>query len=229
MTKNGLSATALKSIALASMLVDHAVKSFWLDAPMVCDIFGRLAFPLYAFLLTEGICHTRSLGRYALRLGIFAMISEVPLDLFLCGRTRLPSRQNVYFTLLLGLLAIWGFIEAEKRHLSVLGIGGMVLACLLADYLATDYEGKGVLCIILMYFGSRIPHKSLRICMYGIAILGIGLYKLLFGTWLQTCALLALPFIILYNGKQGRKVSSWLWYGIYPVHLLLFYFLERML
>lgn len=133
----GLSGSTLKIIAVAAMLIDHTAAVIlsrciiagnrgyaitetgsgafgWMaDKALLYAVYrnmrmiGRLGFPIFCFLLAEGFGRTRNVKKYALRLGIFALISEVPFDLALSGRAYNPGYQNVYFTLLLGLCCLW--------------------------------------------------------------------------------------------------------------------------
>lgn len=127
----GLSASYLKIAAMVLMCVDHLAllplsslagiwlagglpgEEVWMAAYFAMRGAGRLAFPLFAFFIAEGFRHTRSAGRYAARLAVFALLAEVPFDLAIAGRPFAPEGQNVLFTLLLGLLAlvwlkVWG-------------------------------------------------------------------------------------------------------------------------
>lgn len=133
----GLSGSTIKIIAVAAMLIDHTAAVIlarciiagnrgyaimdagsgafgWMaDRALLYAVYrsmrliGRLGFPIFCFLLVEGFGRTRNVKKYALRLGIFALISEVPFDLALSGRAFNPGYQNVYFTLLVGLGCLW--------------------------------------------------------------------------------------------------------------------------
>ena len=99
--KKGLSANALRLIAMVGMLLDHiwgtlASGSLW----MTC--VGRLVFPIYAFQLAEGFVRTHDRKKYALRLLAFALISEIPFNMMMMGSWLFPFHQNTIFTLLLG-------------------------------------------------------------------------------------------------------------------------------
>ena len=116
----GISGYWLKLIAVISMLIDHTSAVILeqipgLEAPaFFMRIIGRAAFPIYCFLLVEGFYHTRSRAKYAGRLFLFALISEVPFDLAFSRRMWDFSSNNVFFTLLFGLLVIWG-VEGIKQ------------------------------------------------------------------------------------------------------------------
>lgn len=129
----GISGSALKIVALVTMIIDHIglgilsflpgmadTESFTYNAYAVCRLIGRIAFPIYIFLLVEGVQHTRSMWRYALRMLIFAVISEFPFDLALYGKTFDWEHQNVYLTLFFGVLMLWAFEFIKKSGISKL-------------------------------------------------------------------------------------------------------------
>lgn len=132
----GISGSTIKIIAVVTMLIDHTAavvlaryliggmnaaalggtyetwrqeSAIWYEVYEIMRAIGRLGFPLFCFLLVEGYQRTSDVKKYALRLGLFALISEVPFDLAICGRAFHPGYQNVYFTLLLGLLALCAY------------------------------------------------------------------------------------------------------------------------
>ena len=100
-----LSAAALHILAMVLMLMDHLWATL-LPAQDWLTCAGRLAFPIFAFMAVEGYFHTHSFRKYALRLALFAVLSEVPFDLMYGGTWFYPVHQNVIWTLLLGLLGI---------------------------------------------------------------------------------------------------------------------------
>ena len=103
------SAEQLKNIALVSMVIDHAAVGLieqselasgaaWSLCGTAMRLVGRVAFPLFAFMIAEGAAHTRDRRRYALRLLLLAVISEVPFDLVAGGTWLFPADQNTVFT-----------------------------------------------------------------------------------------------------------------------------------
>ena len=115
-----LSAAALHIIAMALMLMDHLWATL-LPAQDWLTCAGRLAFPIFAFMAVEGYFHTRNLKRYALRLLLFALLSEVPFDLMYGGTWFYPVHQNVIWTLLLGLLGVH-LMETVRKKQKALGL-----------------------------------------------------------------------------------------------------------
>ena len=228
------SGTALKTIACITMLVDHIGAScieaglllpelergevsggawdqlslFQLDR--VLRFTGRLAFPLFCFLLVEGFVHTHNVKGYLGRLVLFGLLSEVPFDLAFFRTPFDPSAQNVYWTLALGVLAMAGLKHFEKPDGSASWKGLLCAAgCTLAALLAcTDYNGIGVLIICALYL-TRGDRK--RQCIVGALLF---LFEL--------TAPLAFVLVWFYNGQRGRCTPAMqkVFYWFYPVHLL---------
>jgi len=221
-----LSGSALKTLALVTMLIDHSAVVFYpllktelftLGATQVTVYYllrtiGRIAFPTYVFLLTEGYQHTRNRKRYALNLLIFALLSEIPYNLIHQG-TLLYRSQNVFFTLFLGFLGIWvldRFREEQKKQLLLL-LGLLVVAI----FAKADYGWLGFGFILAVYLLREMPVAQ---AIVGSCFLAS-----------QRCAGLAFLPINLYNGKRGYihgPVLKYLFYAIYPVHLLLLWYLR---
>ena len=223
------SGTALKRLALASMLLDHLGASMleaglfaaatptasllWLDQCLRWA--GRLAFPLYCFLLVEGFAHTHSLRQYAGRMLVFALVSEVPFDLAFFRTPFYWGHQNVYWTLFLGLCAL-GCLQRFGRQ-SAPGIAGAFGCAVLAELLRTDYGALGVLLVMILYLFREDRTKQ---CLFGA---------------LAVCYELPAPLALLpafyYNGTRGRcaKWEQWAFYLFYPAHLAVLAFLTNTL
>ena len=193
----------LKLLAMLAMTADHIGAVFFPEIPLLRWI-GRLAMPVLCFFIGEGLRHTRSPWRYLLRLTGFALLSELPFDLAFYGGIEW-GHQNVYFTLALGLLALWAI---QSR-----GMEGWLLAltaALAAELLGCDYGMYGVLLILLL---DRFHHARSE-QLAGAALLNLAF----FGLQTQTLSLIALPLLWLYNGKRGRDDRR-LFYLYYPAHL----------
>ncbi len=228
----GLNANGLRCLGIVFMLLDHlwatlVPGNFW----MTCA--GRLAFPIFAFQISEGFFHTHDRGRYARRLLVFAIAAEVPFDLMYGSTVFYPFHQNVLFTLLLGLLAVSSIDRARRERtakaaaLSALAVAGILL---IAAVGMVDYGWRGVLTVVSFYALRGFPFAWLA-QIAAMALLNIagfqGLLLPLFG-WevpAQGFAVLALLPIWLYNGEPGRKspVLQAAFYAFYPVHMLILY------
>lgn len=236
--KRKLSQEGLKTLAVVTMLIDHIGAVILLQlfydthSRMVLEIYellrtiGRLAFPIYCFLLVEGFHHTRSPKGYGLRLAIAAILSEIPFDLAFSGGWDW-SHQNVMITLLLGLCALQLMTKASHW------IGKILVAVpfmLLAEWLQTDYGFDGVLLMVLFGLVRQLPNRWL---WHALSIWFVfSPSHLMALNWLggisvtiQEWAVLAAIPIALYSGeKRSRsKVLQWAFYLFYPVHLTILY------
>lgn len=227
MSKRPLSQEGLKFLACAIMLLDH------IGATLIpwgtLRIIGRLAFPIFCFLLAEGAHYTRNPRNYLLRLGIGAILSELPFDLALFGSWSW-QHQSVMITLLLGAMALLAMKRMTQPLLKILVL--LLFACL-ADFMNTDYGGAGVLMIAL--FGLTRERK------YGWLVQLLGMY--LICRWIipggvvwfigryvfiEIFAILALIPIWLYSGKKSTssRAVQWAFYLFYPVHLSILYLIS---
>ena len=147
--------------------------------------------------------------KYAVRLLLFGIISEIPFNLLVTMQFRSLEYQNVYFTLLIGLLLIWGWDFLNNRKMEILQIGLAVLACCAAEFLKTDYGWQGPALILFFYLMNkwRVPQ-----CVLGSAILYNEFPWVLLGY---------IP-MLFYNGERGRQ-PKYFFYVFYPAHLILLY------
>lgn len=235
-SSRGISGSTLKIIAILTMLIDHTgaiiLERFIIGDGMlyildkVLRSVGRLAFPLFCFLLVEGFIYTGNRMKYAFRLIVFALISEVPFDLAVTGKVFSFSHQNVFFTLFLGFLTICILDEFKKKEVMVSSeilkkiISFVATAFIVAIgmfaafFLKTDYSYAGVLTIVVMY-GFRFNHE---ISMAG------GCMVLTAYMFTEVFAFFDVFLVRLYNGKRGMNLK-YVFYVIYPLHLLVFYFI----
>lgn len=242
----GLSGAALKYIAMISMVVDHigavvleqivyctgdagrltgimttdwGYTLYWMN--QVCRAVGRIAFPVYCFLLVEGFIHTRDWRKYWLRLAAFALISEIPFGLAVWN-TWIGRSHNVYFELAVGILVLQGLKKCEglRRPGRTAGmVFAIVSGCLAALLLRADYDVDGILMISFIYL--------LRASRRNQALAGGGLALLESWRWNYGAgALSALP-IFLYNGSKGKVRWKYAFYWFYPLHLLALFLIRR--
>ena len=237
--QRGLSGCTLKMIAVVTMLIDHiAATVLWrlLEqhpawGPVTAENYhgwkllydlmrgiGRMAFPIYCFLLVEGFYHTKNLAKYAFRLFLFLSLSEVPFDMALNSSFFDMSYNNVFFTLLMGLFTIWTAdlvrtrVSPDKPVIRYLLLTVIVTAgCALAAVFHTDYGAAGILAIFMMY----LMYQD-RMAGFAVMVVVLGL----FSSPLEFAALLMLVPMYFYNGTRGRQ-HKYLFYAFYPVHLLI--------
>ena len=209
------SGSALKIIAVLSMVTDHCAYylldgNTWAYEVMRC--FGRVAFPVFAFLVAEGFAHTRNRMRYFLSLLLFAVISEVPWYLL----NGADGTHNVMFTLVLGVAALAVFERLQKH--GALAIAAILLVALSAEISGLDYGWHGIVEILVFHlFRSKKYCQSTRLLQLAFAFPFMSHYGII-------GALLACFIIFLYNGTRGiihGKVAKYGFYAIYPVHLII--------
>ena len=216
MEKRGLSQEALKAIACLTMLLDHIGAMF--VGGYTLRIIGRIAFPIFCFLMAEGAYYTKNPRKYALRLVIGALLSEIPFDLaFRRGLTL--QTQSVMLTLLLGFLAIEAIQKTDNGliKLTITAIG-----FLLGQLFKTDYGGYGVLLIILLS-QTRGQWWLQTVLVAAVAWMMNSVKIPVFGMKIpiEMFALLAMVPIGLYSGRKSsnNKAVQWAFYLFYPVHL----------
>src|SRR5699024_2725188 len=190
---------------------------------------GRIAFPLFCFLLVEGFCHTHDRKNYGRNLLIFALLSELPFDLGFFSTLSLQENtfpfywdyQNVLFTLFLGFLTMvclekFSTISKQKRFVSfLLQIGSVLLFCLIAELIKSDYTSEGILIIAGLYIARN--NRLYQIILFLLA------YILTTGEQPNLFIMIACLGILLYNGKRGKIHLKYAFYAFYPLHILLLY------
>lgn len=206
-----------KMAAMLSMLCDHI--AFVLipaaDYPELYYIMraaGRIAFPLFCFMLVEGFTHTHNKGKYIIRLLVFAVISEIPFDLASSGLVFDWDSQNVMWTLLIGFIVMYCIEQLYNNYMAkfiIIIAGGMA-----AYFMHTDYSIFGVFVIAMLYL-FRYNKKTSMVVM-GILIIT--------QSRIEMFALLSIPFILNYNPAQNNvKLPKYFFYAFYPAHLFILY------
>ena len=222
MTKSnfGLTATHLRILALFLMLLDHMWATV-IPGNNWMTYLGRIAFPIFAFQAAQGYLHTHDFKGYCKRLGLFALLSEIPFNLMISGSPIFPFHQNVMLTLLLGLLACRAY--DSKRWLPLAGwvmLGALTLC---------DYGLLGV-CTVLLFHILREYKLGQLLMLIVINFFGYEGQHLLLGGLeipVQAFAILAFIPIFLYNGEKGKggKALQYGSYIFYPLHMLILWLL----
>ena len=229
-----MSSFALHIIAMIFMLCDHMWATI-LDYEWLTCI-GRIAFPIFAFLIIEGYIHTSNINKYIKRMVIFAIITEIPFNLMVSASPIYPFHQNVLWTFVISLLTLkyLNFDNTKNIFKSILII---ILAIIIATITMCDYFGAGVMMVVGFYIFRKSKLLQLLMMIYVNMILiqgysypiDIAGYTYYFPQ--QGFALLSLIFIWLYNGKQGYH-AKWFkifCYAFYPLHMLILYILTIVL
>ena len=222
---NQITGATLKWLALLTMVIDHIAAVALADAfppelwwMRLLRLAGRLAYPLFAFLLVEGFIHTHSVSRYALRLAVFAVLSEIPFNLAFRVRFISWPGTNVFFTLLIGLAMLYALDRWKNRAAQVLTL---LAAGLLATLLHTDYAAAGVLTVAILY----LARDNRWAFPAAVAVLTLAT-----GSWTELAALAVTPLIWGYHGQPGRKWGGrYFFYIFYPAHLLVLTILRQMI
>lgn len=211
----GIDTFILKMIGLVTMLIDHIGMILFPDI-ILFRIIGRLAFPIFAYVLVEGFCYTKDIHKYMLRLLIFALISEVPFDLATKGKVFSLESQNVMFTLLLGILMLYFYLKTRSL------VGKcmlLILFLLIAEFCHVDYSSMGLAMILVFYL---LRDEKLQ------KTIGITIINLILMGGVQAFGALAMVPISLHNRRQGVR-AKWLFGFFYPAHLLVLYLLSRIM
>ena len=237
-TKKGLSSAALRWLAIALMVLDHVWIALFKPDCFWMTCLGRLSFPIFAFLIAEGAYHTSNFKKYALRLFFCGILSEIPYNLFTACSFVNPGRQNIFFTLLAGLLCLKVFLWAKDHRKLWHYIAAFVLFAAIyqmADRLQFSYGGLGMTMVVTLGLARGQKREKLlqAVCMLLInAQLPTRMMQVGQATFsIQNFATLSLLPIWLYNGERGRKskVLQYSAYLFYPVHLGILVILRRFL
>ena len=225
-----MSGSTLKILACVAMFIDHFAKIYLIkfdwarmtlfsifgrnfSVVQLMVMFGRFAFPIFAFLLVNGFLHTKDRKRYGLNLFIFALLSEIPFNLLFNNALTFP-KQNVMFTLLLGYLALCCLDYFKGKPL--ISVFSIVLLYVMTRLIKADYGASGYLFILLLY-GLR---KEKAIQSLACSML-LSMKFMVFLSFIP---------INMYNGERGfikTRFSKYCFYAFYPLHMLFIYLLAK--
>lgn len=233
--KKPLSHTTLKLIACFTMLLDHVAYSFLSPASLLyafLRVVGRMAFPLYCFLLVEGVHHTKDPKKYFLRLLVITLISEPIFDMMCYHKLVVIGKQSVMVTLLLGATMCMIMKRLPKYWMK---LPLVIPFYFLAGFARCDYGANGILMIALFMLTHDLPLRPLwQVPLFGLLCIRMGGWavKLLWRPFpIQWFAVAALVPILLYGGHKGskNKALSWAMNLFYPVHMAIIVIIQLIL
>ena len=219
----GLTGNQLKLLAVISMTLDHTGLMFeWLqpETRELLRILGRLAFPIFAYMIAEGCRHTRNMGRYFATLAVSGVVCQAVYLVFLRS-----WYMCVFITFSLSVGLIWLAMTAKTKKKPIwyaAFFAGVLVAFFLAEVLpellpntdyAIDYDFIGVVLPVCVFLCSE---KWLRLAVCGVLLAALAFYAF----QIQWFSLLALPLLALYNGKRGKWKLKWFFYIYYPAHMV---------
>lgn len=227
-----MTAFSLKIVACISMFLCH-IPFVYSDTLIPLFYIGRLAFPIYGFLISEGYAHTKDVKKYLTRLIVFAVISQIPAYLLFVGTTFEKLYFNVFFTLSTGLISIMAY---EKINNKIISFPIVFILAIIAEKLRFDYGAIGILIIFTFHLFRNNKIKMtlaeifLMILFYiekstHFAFTISNVQFLLINLMFMISSLL---FISAYNGKKGKssKYIQLGFYLFYPAHLILLIILK---
>lgn len=227
------------------MLSDHVGDAI-IGHFSILNLIGRIAFPIFAFQSVQGYMHTKNFKKYLFRLLVFAIVSQVPFNLFLSTFTK-DFALNIFFTFLFGLVSLFLYDKCKNKFIGLLAV---IIISIIGELVKVDYGAFGILLIFNFYFFENefdklynIPsielfNKNISFKKFFMTIISIMLCFIRYipnimespllithylKCWLFTS--LSLIFILAYNQKQGSKLK-YLFYIFYPLHLLILYFIN---
>ncbi len=224
--KLSLNRNQIKYIVAAAMLIDHCA---WLFVPtatlrgQILHFIGRLTGATMAFFLAEGYVHTRDLKGYALRMGVFALLSWPPFSLMETGRWP-TAHLSVIYTLFLGLIAIcvWDRLRAPGWAKLLL----TVALCLLSAW--GDWAYADVLWPLIFFAYRDRPRAKWIGFSLVAAVMVLQTWDMFRGrpygwAWLFQTGIFLVPLLLhFYNGEGGSRhpFHKWFFYVFYPAHML---------
>jgi hypothetical protein len=222
----GISGAVLKWIAIITMTIDHFAAGFLSDLNQmsavnldqlytISRLIGRIAFPIFAFLIIQGYQHTSNRKSYVSKLLLFALISEIPFDLAFNNQLFYWNHQNIFFTLAIGVIGFAMYEKYERNQHFISQILAFILAGLVAAILNVDYGFYG---IVFIFGLGMLRNNKMAQTIFGVLA---GLAQTI------TASLAFLP-IWFYNGQRGRQ-NKWVFYIFYPAHLIVIYFMRQLL
>ena len=236
--KKLLNNNALKIIAVISMFVDHLGFIIFPNA-IFLRVIGRVAFPIFAFCVAEGLHYTKSRKKYVLTLLLFALISQIPYYFIF----NTFFKFNVLFTFLIAIIVIFlieQYSKSLKESKTFISIGYLLLLLIIlfglviiTPFRMLEYDIFGVATVMIFYF---LREKSLwKYLLFALTMILLTLFgaylsnEFIFATTYQFFSILAIIPLLLYNSSRGKLNLKYFFYIFYPTHLMLLWLIGRFL
>ncbi|MNW44209.1 TraX protein [compost metagenome] len=198
----------MQLIAMITMLIDHVGLLFF-PGEVLWRIVGRIAFPIYAYALVQGHVHTSNYRKYALRLFLLAVLSQIPYQLAFD-----TNGLNVVATLFVSSLVIRMLDAAKPGPLSAVIIAGV---CVMMEVLPFDYGAYGLLLVLIFKYAEQGKAVTMHLLLNLVYLFAYG--------WVIQLASILPTIVIAYGPGLWRKLETWrlprwVWRAFYPAHLV---------
>lgn len=220
-----LDAAQLKYIAIITMLIDHVAiilnghVGFITNNYDLMRNIGRIAFPIFVFMLIEGFNKTKDIKRYATNLSLFGIISEIPYNLMKSDKFIDLEHQNIFFTLLMGLTMLILIERFKDKKVGIIYTIGLVIGfAILADILRVSYGANGILAIYFFYVA--YDKSNIEKFLYYT----LGFYFEIFSVVHIANFMLA----FMYNGERGKQ-NKLFFYTFYVIHIVVLLIIRKII
>ncbi|MBU3103997.1 TraX family protein [Clostridium gasigenes] len=229
-----LNSFTLKIIAMITMLLDHVytyIGQSGIDVPIWFGYLGKIAAPIFFYLIVEGFSHTKSKVKYLSRLASFGVVM-IGIDKII------GIHNNIFLSLTLSVIMLMVIDYAKKSKKSYIYIlATLAVVAIGAAYMFTEASMFGLgMTLIFYFFRDKKIIMAIVYCLFSLmpvfTCIGIpDAYQQLFLSDYQWMMVFALPLILMYNGKLGLKntITKWMFYIFYPAHLIALVLIGRLL
>ncbi|MBR2139116.1 MAG: hypothetical protein IJ966_07490 [Bacilli bacterium] len=204
----------LKIIAVICMTIDH-IGCYLLNDNFYFRLIGRIAFPLFTYSIMIGYFKTKDIKKYALRLFILALISQIPYKLL-----NPNDNLNIFFTLLLELW-LYRTLDKEKYY-------QIPLIFIIGFIFKVDYQFIYILLVPIIYYtrNNKLLFVILNLVHYGYYLFDE--FYFFDRLSLTFFSVLYIPFILI-NTKSKIKINKYFFYIYYPLHLIIIYLIKTII
>lgn len=227
--KNGINRDTLKIIAVISMFVDH-IGAILFPYTMLFRIIGRLAFPIFAFMIAEGCIYTKNKVKYLRNILLFGIITQM-VKIYFNDNLKL----NIMFTFTLSIIMVYtlqyaidSFTEnksqSRKIYSALLFVLSVAVVYVINSAIDIDYGFAGCAAPLVVFTGSYIKNDCVNVSRVKTVFLALALSFVYMRTGgVQIYSFAALVPLWFYNGQKGTVLPKYFFYVFYPAHLAVLY------